>query len=587
MSVSRILQILAMFAVFAHLFSYSAFAAAPKITSFSPATATIGNMIIIKGSGFTGATSVKFNGVAASSFSVQSATSIKAVVPTTGSTGKISVKTSGGTSTSSATFTMAPGVVLSVSSGHPYQKVTVNGAGFHAYTSLDLYFDTADQALATSDAKGVVTAQFSVPASAAFGSHWVTLQERGTFRAAQKSFSVYTNWTMEGFSVQGNSFNPYERTLTVDNVSDLVPLWSAHIDDFSNDAPVSEYAGNYYVVDVTGGINAFSSSGALLWSASPGAGSIPANRLLIYGGMVYYGGNDGVLRVYSVKCRTDGGVCSPSWSQKVANSITSAPRVRGATVYVPAADGNFYPVDATTHTVGAAVTYDSNAQGQINSPISFDQAGNSAYATAQYIHFHRASNNSSGSYSLPGNISDPVMVDNSIYVTTSAGTIQSWSGRTWSSPTSGTNCQQTPVVSQGLVFAGGCTTLAAYSASDGTLRWSVSANYTAGFAVANGIVFSCTYKSGGFVGALKAYAASSGNLLWSGGSCAGAPIVANGMVASSVDSLIVYGLPSMLNGANQKKAVDAPDPKTLKPNHSLSRQVVRPADIAAAVAQVE
>jgi uncharacterized protein (TIGR03437 family) len=61
--------------------------------------------VLIGGYNFTGATSVKFNGVAAS-FSVNSDGMITAVVPAGATSGPVSVTTPNGTTTSSGSFTV-------------------------------------------------------------------------------------------------------------------------------------------------------------------------------------------------------------------------------------------------------------------------------------------------------------------------------------------------------------------------------------------------------------------------------------------------------------------------------------------------
>jgi hypothetical protein len=82
-------------------------APAPTITSFTPLYAPVGKTVTITGTNFTGATSVKFNNVAATAFTVNSATQITATVPTGATTGKITVTTPGGTATSTANFTVS------------------------------------------------------------------------------------------------------------------------------------------------------------------------------------------------------------------------------------------------------------------------------------------------------------------------------------------------------------------------------------------------------------------------------------------------------------------------------------------------
>ncbi|GAO41426.1 IPT/TIG domain-containing protein [Flavihumibacter petaseus] len=71
---------------------------APTFASFSPTQAEPGATITLTGTNFTGATAVSFGGTAASSFVVENATTIKAVLGT-GATGDVKVTTPGGTVT--------------------------------------------------------------------------------------------------------------------------------------------------------------------------------------------------------------------------------------------------------------------------------------------------------------------------------------------------------------------------------------------------------------------------------------------------------------------------------------------------------
>ncbi|HET6766416.1 MAG TPA: IPT/TIG domain-containing protein, partial [Chitinophagaceae bacterium] len=103
----------------------------PTITSFTPTGGGSGTSVTITGTNFTGATAVSFGGVAASSFTVNSATSITAVLGT-GASGSISVTTPGGTATL-AGFTFIPPPTItsfSPSSGATGTSITITGTNF-------------------------------------------------------------------------------------------------------------------------------------------------------------------------------------------------------------------------------------------------------------------------------------------------------------------------------------------------------------------------------------------------------------------------------------------------------------------------
>ena len=78
----------------------------PTITTF--ASSSDGTSVFITGSNFLGATAVLFGGVSATSFTVNSATQITAVVPAGAVTGVISVVAPGGTVASADVFTVKP-----------------------------------------------------------------------------------------------------------------------------------------------------------------------------------------------------------------------------------------------------------------------------------------------------------------------------------------------------------------------------------------------------------------------------------------------------------------------------------------------
>jgi hypothetical protein len=80
----------------------------PSITSFTPTSGKVGTSLVITGTGLTQTTRVTFGGVTATKFTVNSDTQVTVTVPTGAVTGKIAVSTTGGTTASSATFTVTP-----------------------------------------------------------------------------------------------------------------------------------------------------------------------------------------------------------------------------------------------------------------------------------------------------------------------------------------------------------------------------------------------------------------------------------------------------------------------------------------------
>jgi predicted extracellular nuclease len=85
--------------------SSSTFTVAAPLTSlsFSPGAAPAGAPVTISGAHFTGATSVRFNGVPAS-FTVNSDSQITAIVPSFATSGAVTVTTPAGTVTSTTSF---------------------------------------------------------------------------------------------------------------------------------------------------------------------------------------------------------------------------------------------------------------------------------------------------------------------------------------------------------------------------------------------------------------------------------------------------------------------------------------------------
>jgi hypothetical protein len=78
----------------------------PTISAISPASGPVGTKVTITGSGLNGTSQVKFGGVKATSYTVNSGSSITVTVPAGAKSGKISVKTAGGSASSKSVFTV-------------------------------------------------------------------------------------------------------------------------------------------------------------------------------------------------------------------------------------------------------------------------------------------------------------------------------------------------------------------------------------------------------------------------------------------------------------------------------------------------
>ncbi|MFM2182483.1 MAG: hypothetical protein RJB61_777, partial [Actinomycetota bacterium] len=105
----------------------------PTVTSFTPLSGIIGSSVTVSGSNLTGA-SVRFNGTLAVTVTVaNNGNSLTAVVPAGATTGQISVTTTGGTATSTASYLVLPAVTSLVPATGPVTggtTVLINGTGF-------------------------------------------------------------------------------------------------------------------------------------------------------------------------------------------------------------------------------------------------------------------------------------------------------------------------------------------------------------------------------------------------------------------------------------------------------------------------
>jgi hypothetical protein len=190
-------------------FTVTTTAAAPTISSFSPKSGPVGTSVRINGSGFAGATAVRFNGVSASSVTVNTqGTRIDTKVPTGATTGKITVTTPGGTATSATNFTVtvpAPTISsFSPTSGRTGTSVTITGTAFTGANAVrfggvraSFVINSATQITATVPV-GAATGKISVTTPGGTGTSSMNFTVVSTFHARSISVSLRRHLVVRG-----------------------------------------------------------------------------------------------------------------------------------------------------------------------------------------------------------------------------------------------------------------------------------------------------------------------------------------------------------------------------------------------------
>ncbi len=159
----------------------------PTVTSFSPTSAVAGATVTITGTNFIGATAVSFGGTAATSFVVNSSTSINAVVAT-GSSGSVSVTTPGGTGSLPGFIFLMPPTVTGFTpvSGPVGTVVTITGTNFDLLPGNNLVQFNGTTAAVTSGTSTNLVA--TVPGGATTG--FITVTVAGNTATSGSPFTV-------------------------------------------------------------------------------------------------------------------------------------------------------------------------------------------------------------------------------------------------------------------------------------------------------------------------------------------------------------------------------------------------------------
>ena len=193
-------------------------------------------------------------------------------------------------------------IKLSPDTNHPSGTFKVKGYGFGPTEVVDIYFDSTDERLAVTDGSGnFANIPITVPVSATPGTHWVEAVGRHSGLAAQKQFTVQTDWAQFHFGVQRKGSNPYENVIDPANAANLDVAWSAATQNaiFSSPAVAN---GNVYVGSDDHKLYAFNAtSGALLSGWPVATASYVQSSPAVANGVVYVGSADGNVDAFGLK----------------------------------------------------------------------------------------------------------------------------------------------------------------------------------------------------------------------------------------------------------------------------------------------
>jgi outer membrane protein assembly factor BamB len=499
-----------------------------------------------------------------------------------------------------------PTITITPTSGPPGTRISVSGSGFAPNTAVDIYFNTKDEALASTNGSGNFRMPIRTPVSgtsAPPGINYITAVDRDGGTSAQVQFLVQTNWPEYGFTPTNTRYNPYENLLNPQRAKKLGLLWS-----FPTGGPVQSSPavvnGVVYVGSNANKLYALNASnGSLLWTFTT-SGPVVSSPAVV-NGQVYFGSQDG--NVYAVN---DNGAFS--WLYTTGGQVNSTPTVANGIVYIGSDDQNVYALSALTGTLVWPSPF----------PAGYDirsapaVAGGVVYVGGSFGPYNNVSFGVNGIlYALNGPtgvqlwndvdimapVSSPALANGLVYsadangglsaALTSSGQLQ-WQDGTYAGQVeicvagefpNGCVEMSSPAVANGTVYINDADGAFAFDANSGnSLGWqpafggygscdgdNSSVYPVSAPAIADGVV----YAGGNCNGGVRALD-TSGNVLWSWATSAGvesSPAVVNGVVFVGCDDGNVYAF-----GLGGTPAVEPPAPSSLKPDFSLPLSPIGP-----------
>jgi len=457
-------------------------------------------------------------------------------------------------------------VTTTPTSGHPTAVLAVSGSKFGNSEAVDVYVDTVDTLLLVSSATGTISGSVTIPAAAAPGQHYITAIGRHSGDAAQVAFKVSTPWNAQGFGAAHLGLNPYENTLSADNVTALGPLWEAPSGGTGATPMVN---GGRVFVATSAGIQALATTtGKVLWTAIPTAYFYSSPTFS--GNLVYAASAAASGTVYALSAVNG----ATKWSTQLPAFFYGTPTVASNVVYVACMDDKLYALNAATGAILWSYATGGSLEATpvvVNGVAYIGSFDDSVYA------INAATGVLIWSYRTGGPVEDSVAVSNGIVFVGSdddnlyaikaggphAGEL------IWKTPTDG-DIYTAPAVADNLVFVGTASgSLYAVDAATGSIEWSVAtaAAIMRAPVVANGVV----YASGGndLVYAFDAYYGGILAAFQTGASFLGGPSVSDGVLYLSANGSDTYAfaLGAGVNAVPGSKL--PPDPGSLHPDFDL------------------
>ncbi len=162
------------------------------------------------------------------------------------------------------------------------------------------------------------------------------------------SLSGSASLSMYGFDAQHSQFNPYEKAISLKNVSNLTQAWTTHVSGYIGFTPTIVNG----VLYITGGgptlyaIDA--STGATLWKTSPQSVQYASYIYspTVANGAVYLAADNGALGAFDA--RTGKVLWTFSSQSSTSSSAEDSPTYVNGVIYFGPHDGSVYALDART-----------------------------------------------------------------------------------------------------------------------------------------------------------------------------------------------------------------------------------------------